>query len=123
MRNDTYVYQLKDKLLDSSNVLFAYLFGSYSQNKETSLSDIDIAVYLDNSTLDERLQLTYELSRFLKKDVDLVVLNEIKNIYLMDSIFKDGIVLKDNDKRFDFEILKQHDILDFKEFRRVMDAA
>ena len=63
------------------------------------------------------------LSKLLKKDVDIVILNSVKNIFLLESILKDAILLKESEKRFDFELFKGHEILDFKAFKRYIDAA
>ena len=114
---------LTKKLLNMENVIFGYLFGSYSQDKQTAASDVDIALFLKDTGLDARLQVNYELSKFLKKDIDLVLLNDIKNIYLLEDILKYGIVIKESEQRFDFEITKQHDILDYKVFRKFINAA
>ena len=87
------------------------------------LSDMDIALYLKDTSLDNKLQINYEISKLLKKDVDLVILNEIRNIYLLEDIINYSIVIKDNDQRFDFEVIKQHEVLDYKAFRKYIDAA
>ena len=105
------------------NVLFGYLFGSFAKNEQTNKSDVDIALYLKNTTFDSKLQINYEISKLLHRDVDLVVLNDVKNIYLLEGILKDGIVIKENERRFDFELHKQHDILDFKAFKKYINAA
>jgi len=114
---------LKNKLSDMDVILFGYLFGSYATNQQTNKSDVDVALYLKAVDFDTKLQINYELSKLLKKDVDLVVLNDIKNIYLMENIMKNGIIIKDHNKRVDFEIMKHHDILDYKVFRKYIDAA
>ena len=72
--------------LKHPEVRFAFLFGSLTQGRATSLSDVDLAVYLDDSTLsvknkrrsfDVKTVLTTELMGVLKtNEVDLVVLNE-----------------------------------------------
>ena len=117
------INRIKSYLLSNQNIIFGYLFGSYSKNEQTALSDIDIALYLNDTSFDSKLQINYELSKLLKKDVDLVVLNDVKNIYLLEEILKNGVVIKENEKRFDFEITKEHHILDYKAFRRYIDAA
>ena len=114
---------LKNSLLKIEEIEFAYLFGSYAKNKNGQKSDVDIALYLKEKNFDIQLQINYELSKLLKKDVDLVVLNDIKNIYLLENILKDGVVIKDSEARVDFEVLKHHDILDYKAFRKYIDAA
>lgn len=117
------IEELKNYLNTSINVDFGYLFGSYFSGNETTNSDIDIALYLKNVTVDIKLQLIYELSKLLQKDVDLVILNEVKNIYLLEDILDNSVVLKDSDAKIDFELVKRHDILDFKEFRKMINAA
>ena len=112
-----------NKLNTIENVSFAYLFGSYSKNQQTHNSDIDIAIYLHTYSLDIELQINYELSKMLKKNIDIVILNNVRNIFLLENIFKDGILLKESKKRIDFELKKQHDILDYKAFRKYIDAA
>ena len=114
---------LKSELKKFDNVLFGYLFGSYSKSEQTNRSDIDIALYLKDTSLDSQLQLTYEFSKILKKEIDLVVLNNVKNIYLLDNIFKESILIKDDEYRIDFELIKEHDILDYKAFKKYIDAA
>jgi len=63
------------------NVHIAYLFGSTVKGNVNKLSDIDIAVMLDENLskkdmLDMELDLISELTRVLKSDkIDLVVLN------------------------------------------------
>ncbi len=104
-------------------VKFAYLFGSYAEHTQTEKSDIDIAVYLKDASLDSRLQLHHQLEKAFKIDVDLLVLNEVKNIYLLENILHKGIVIIDHESRVLFELKKQHEIIDFKNFRRYIDAA
>ncbi len=123
MNEKSLLEALNASLLLNDNVIFAYLFGSFAKGEQTSSSDVDIALYLKDSSLDNQLQIIYELSKLLKRDVDLVVLNSVKNIYLLEDILKNSIVLKDDEKRVDFELLKEHEILDYKAFKRYIDAA
>lgn len=112
------------KLLDADKtVMFAYLYGSYVEGTYTKRSDVDIAVYLNDTSLDARLTLHHELEKALSKDVDLLVLNEAKNLNLLENILRKGVVLADHERRALFEVQKQHEIIDFKNFRRYIDAA
>ena len=104
-------------------VLFAYLFGSYANGTYREDSDIDVAVYMDETSLDMQLSLHHELEKSLKKDVDLVILNDVKNIYLLEAIIRKGIVIKEHKKIDMFEVRKNHEIINFKHFRRYIDAA
>ncbi len=108
------------------DVKFAYLFGSQATDNVSPLSDVDIAVYLDDTAnnLDKHLAIHHALSKRLKKDVDLVVLNNVKNFNLLESILSAGRVIVDRDVDFRkaFEVEKQHQILDYKAFKRYLDA-
>lgn len=117
------VSQIRFLLSGKDNVVFGYMFGSYATGLQTSNSDVDLALYLQDQSFDNILEITHTLSKLLKKEVDLTVLNSVKDIYLLDEIFKDGVVIKDDVYREDFELKKQHDILDYKAFRKMIDAA
>ncbi len=105
------------------NVLFAYMFGSCVDGSADERSDVDIAVYLQDISLDQRLSLLHRLQKALHKKVDLVVLNEVKNIYLLEAILYHGKLLKDHPDRQEWELYKEHEIKDFKAFRKAIDAA
>lgn len=119
----TILEEIRRYLQKNDTVVFGYLFGSYADNSYTASSDVDVALYLIDLSVDNRLQIIYDLSKLLKKDIDLVVLNEVKNIYLLENILNNSVVVKDNEKRIDFELKKQHEILDYKEFKRMINAA
>jgi len=112
------------QILDThDSVKFAYLFGSYANGTQRETSDVDIAVYMTDLSLDNRLSLHHELEKSLKKSVDLIVLNEVKNVYLLEAVLTKGIVLKEDEYRAIFEVQKNHEIIDFKNFKRYIDAA
>ena len=115
--------KLSNILAPNDTVLFAYLFGSYAEGIQREDSDIDIAVYLNDTSLDARLSLHHSLEKKLSKEVDLVVLNEVKNIYLLEAILRKGLLLKEHELRAFFEVEKNHEIIDFKQFKRYIDAA
>ena len=115
---------VKKVLKSDTNVEFAYLFGSYSDNTFTERSDVDIAVYFKEYNFDIHLALSFKISKITTKDTDLVVLNKAKNLYLLEDIIQKGILLKDDeDKRIDFELLKHHQFIDFIEFKKRIYAA
>ena len=114
---------IQDILNANSNVRFGYLFGSYATGEATPNSDVDIAVYLENTSLDAQLSLHHALQKVLQKEVDLIILNTTHNIYLLESIIYHGILLKDHEMRPEYEVRKQHEIIDFKVFRKIIDAA
>jgi len=119
--------ELCDILKLNSNIKFGYLFGSFASNIQHKNSDIDIALYFKDGIdmFDEILKVHHQLEIKLNKQIDIVNLNEIKNIYLLEDILKNNILLKDSldDSRIMFEIYKHHQVLDFKEYRKFSDVA
>jgi predicted nucleotidyltransferase len=116
---------LSEALNESSHVVFAYLFGSRTGTMVSQTSDIDIAVFLNKkkTALDDYLSLYTKLSRTLKSDtIDLVVVNNTKNIILLDSIVRNGLLLcdKDRPKRISFEVLTIHRAIDFRQQRKTI---
>lgn len=76
-------------------VQLVYLFGSHATGKTGPLSDIDIAIYLNEKNkkkiFDLQLQILSALQKALQTDhVDLVMLNTTKQPELKYSIIKDG---------------------------------
>ncbi len=118
---------LKTILNTFEELEFAYLFGSYATDKADECSDIDIAIFVKQgyNLFDTKLSIHHKLEISLNKEVDVVVLNSIKNFDLLNDIFEDGVVLKDSedDFRVMFELKKEHEILDYKEFKRMLDVA
>lgn len=108
-------------LFEKEGVIFAYLFGSFVRGDAGKLSDIDVAVYVDeklNSSerFKKRLKIMAELSFILKRDdVDVVVLNDAYSL-LEHRILKEGelIFSRDEKKRIDYEVKAVMRYLDFK---------
>ena len=69
--------QTKNYLRTRKDIAFAYLFGSLAENRETHLSDVDIAVYLKGGRFShKRFEILGDLIDILKTDkLDLVILN------------------------------------------------
>lgn len=115
--------RLKTALNENDKVLFAYLFGSVVENTESSISDIDIAIYTTKRlNISEKLQLIYELGKKTKfENIDITFLNETKNLFLSDKIIRKGKVIVDKDKDFrdDFEMDIIHITIDFKFQRKL----
>lgn len=119
------LYRIKEILSNDKNIEFAYLFGSYAKGEADINSDIDIALYLKKDDFNTKLSIHHKLQKLLKKDIDLVILNRIKNFDLLKDIFNEGIVVKDsqNDKRVLFELKKDHEMKDYIIFKRVYGVA
>jgi len=121
------IIQIKNILNNFEELEFAYLFGSYTNDTANEYSDIDIAVYIKNeyNNFDTILKIHHALEISLKKEIDIVSLNKIKNFELLKSIFDDGIILIDSkdDTRDMFELNKTHEMQDYKVFKRFLDVA
>jgi len=82
-------------------VKLAYLFGSVAEGREGKLSDVDLAVFLDESMSKKerfnlQLKLISELTSILKTDkVDLVIMNDAP-LLLNYNIIKHGKILKED---------------------------
>lgn len=90
--------QIRAILKQRDSVIFAYLFGSSATKTLTPMSDIDIAVYLNENVtpLEERLDLIGELMMTLKMDdIDLVILNSVP-LTLKARIIQNKEMLTDN---------------------------
>lgn len=108
-------------------IKFAYIFGSQATGKATENSDIDIAIYFEEEypPMKEvfiRGDIIEDGKAFFKKDVDIVSLNNA-SLLLKYEIIHDGIVLKDDDDRADFESLSLREYFDFKYYSDIYDNA
>lgn len=112
----------REDLVDLFNrgdeVKLAYLFGSVSRGDEGSLSDIDIAIYLDKDSDFGKVEmrLLSRISEFFD-DFDLVVLNEASPL-MKYNVVKDGEVIYEdsnsNTALIESEITKRY--LDMKPY-------
>ena len=57
------------------------------------------------------------------KEIDLVVLNRTKNLFLIEDIINNSTLLKDNDKHIEYKVYKWMEIIDFKELDKRLDSA
>jgi uncharacterized protein len=120
-RDKRWVMARASQALDgNSNVLFAYLFGSWARDAVTPLSDIDIAVYLREAHPDaeDKLAILGELADHLETDdIDLVVLNSAP-LTLQARVVRDRQVLVDRQPyvRHAFESLVMRKYFDFSIF-------
>jgi hypothetical protein len=93
--------KIMEFLSEQECVKLAYLFGSVAEGKEGKLSDLDLAVFLDESLskkerFNQQLTLVSELTGLLKTDrIDLVIMNDAP-LLLNYNIIKHGKILKDD---------------------------
>jgi len=103
------VEQLREALDREEDILFAYLYGSALYDPNPRIGDIDVAVYLKPTDMNEYISKEEELTAILisklhTDEIDLRILNELP-LVLKYSILKDGKLLfsRDELQRVDFE--------------------
>ena len=93
MNKDTLIHEIRNRLENFDEVEFAFIYGSYAVNKETPMSDVDIAIYQknDKSRYDLRiteLKVESELTRLLPvykfdvrsmNDAPIIIVGKILN--------------------------------------------
>lgn len=110
-------------ILEEYGVEFAYMFGSAATGNATLKSDIDIAVFMPDTLskeerFDLRLVLMGHLSRLLKRDVDVVALNDLLSLFFRYVIITEGRAFyeKRESRRMDFEMRTLGSYFDFQPF-------
>lgn len=118
-------------LAEESDILFAFLFGSYAKGTQDDKSDIDIAVYLKDESILERVplypsRLAIKIEKVLdkKKTVDVRILNG-STLRFRSQVLRFGKLLhsKDEKKRIEFETSSLLQYYDFKPHLEMYDAA
>jgi uncharacterized protein len=102
-------------LTEEQNIVFAYLFGGLARNRQTVLSDVDIAIYVRNMKKLDYLDLLGKISDTLGIDgVDLIILNTAP-ISLAGRVLQGRKVLVDKDPflRHQYESLALREYFDF----------
>lgn len=103
------------------DVKIVYLFGSYATGEERPASDIDIAVFAPQLTLDGYLKLWAKVTGFLGTEkIDLVTLSD-KPATFRYQVIKEGKVIycRDEDLLNDFELKTWQAYMDSKHLRRI----
>ena len=111
-------------------ILLAYLFGSAAKGRTHALSDIDLAVLVDEeqfAELDARLPwgyratLTSELIGLLKRnDVDLVLLHQASPLLKFQVVrFGKPLLCRSEERRVAFEVQARREYLDTEHLRAI----
>ncbi len=121
--------QIADYFKDNADVIAVYLYGSYAVGKHTTTSDIDIGIVLDPEII-ERDQFTekrdrfmLDLSRILRKEIHLVVLNTAGE-GLLSQVFKKGncVFIGNKRKLTLFKARALQRIVDFDYYKNIMQT-
>ena len=118
---------ISDYFRDKTDIIAVYLYGSYAVDRQTAMSDIDLGIVLDPEKIDrdqfteKRDRFMLDLSRLLRKEIHLVILN-IAGEILLSQVFKKGNCVFLGNKRklslFKAKMLLQ--IVDFNYYKNIM---
>lgn len=118
--NSALIKKLRNFFMRRSEVLFAFLFGSFADKRMTAYSDIDIGIFFrDTPDFYATESLRENLTALLKRPADIVVLNAASPVLKM-QVLKKGIpVFMGSRKYFNafyVDTLNQYD--DLKQLRK-----
>ena len=116
------INKCKDILIKNDKIIFAYIFGSYAKGNDRKDSDIDIAIYLkDNIDTYEYLDMKMKLSEGVKREVDLVILNDANPLFKYE-IYRDNILLFSKDKAIEGKY-KVKTLFEYNDMKRYLDLS
>ncbi len=98
---------LKEYFQKHSEIEVAYIFGSVTQGRASSLSDIDLAVITDSQQIKEetyrygyKAAILTDLIKLLKtNDVDLVILNEVNTLLKHRVLYFGRLIYSKNERK------------------------
>ncbi len=118
---------LKNYFRSREEIVFVYVFGSVAKGICNKLSDIDIAIFIDEEKVDDKEYrygyqaevMTDIMDRLKTNKVDLVILN-YASVLLKHRVIYYGklIYSKDESKRIRFEIDSINKYMDYKLLNR-----
>lgn len=95
---------LSNLCIKEEDISMAFLFGSFAKNRETSQSDMDIAVFLEKEWAIEKINEFWgEIDATVKRETDLIILNDARPTIAWTAIR--GISLKIKDYKFYLEYM------------------
>lgn len=113
--------KVKNVLKKVNFIKFAYIFGSKAEGRHGPMSDMDIAVWIDEeynsglNSIDAKLILLREFEKLKIYDVDIVILN--KAPLILKFMAQRGILLFEKegakDERIKFEVNTRREFWDF----------
>jgi predicted nucleotidyltransferase len=109
------------------DIVMAFLFGSWANNRGCEESDVDIAVYFKPRTgslewedsdarYDEEGAIWRDVEKMLGKEVDLLVLNRAASTVADSAMSSAPIIIKDRGLYLDLMIRVTSEAIDFRAF-------
>ena len=120
---DVMVQKIDSYFGEENNVLAAYLFGSFARGRQHAMSDVDIAVLLDErkGRIDRKIlldRLHQNLGRLLRLDIHLLILNDASYTAGIEALFRGRCVhVKDEEASAHFKMLTLSQYADFAPVR------
>ncbi|OGW52842.1 MAG: hypothetical protein A2Y81_06015 [Nitrospirae bacterium RBG_13_43_8] len=112
------IEKLKTFLENDPNIIFAFIFGSGTREKQKKSSDIDIGIYFAQPPEGlDLLGFINMLSELAGKDVDVVVLNKA-SAFLRHQVMKNKIALTIKDRTV-YTKFREKTISDYDEYKYV----
>lgn len=93
--------KMVEYLKNEINPFAIILFGSYSRNTQNKESDIDIAIKGNNIDLKKIYELKQKLEDISRKDVDLVDLDDISDVFRYEILMNGIKLFCQDDYKFD----------------------
>jgi len=118
---------LADFFQRQAEIEIAYIFGSIARGTESALSDIDIAILIDDQQINEdkfrygyKAEILADLMKILKtNNVDLVILNEANTLLRHRVLYHGRLIYSKNEKkRIEFQTNTIDKYIDFKELMK-----
>ncbi len=127
---DTISKKIAEYFSDKSEITGVYLFGSHAVGKQRSMSDVDVGIVVDEDRVDSddlaktKERYLLDLSRLLRKDIHLVVLNRAGET-LLSQVLKKGVCVLTNNKTklAMFKAGAFLKIADFSYYKKLLQAA
>lgn len=124
---ETLQESIKEYFETRDDIAAVYLYGSHAAGKDAPGSDVDIAVLTTHSpeknlgSFKLRTAIQIDLSRLLRKDVDVVFMREIGEALLWE-VLKNGKVLSEKDPlaNHNFRVSGMTRCLDFHYYQKRM---
>jgi len=121
---------LNDYFKDRHEILFSYIFGSTVTGTANKLSDIDIAIFINEKKINEKdyrygyqAEILTDLMKILKTDkVDLVILNYATTLLKHRVIYFGELIYSiDEEERIKFQVNTINKYMDYKMLKRKVE--
>lgn len=113
--------KLKKYFAQKPEIISAYIFGSFAENRVRKNSDMDVALFINEKTIKNpllyRIEVSAELMDLLKKRVEIMLLN-FSNLLLRAQVFEKGLLIyeKAGNKRALFQAYSMGLYYDYKKY-------